>query len=122
VSDLGTGYNHLRSCAGCSAHLLTYASRERDEAVFCNKCQPGLLTPEEQAHQGNRVKFWGEREGQEWIVIEEPDNAGYFHAKELGRPTDEPVLRHVNGIKPEFSYTKLNRVRAEQRRAGTRRG
>lgn len=104
-------YGYLRSCAGCSAHLLTHNG---PGPLYCRKCTPGLMDGTEQLDPAvrfdARLTFYGE-DGTEWIPVSDVHDGGLFLAKVLGRPDMEPVERHVNAVRPRFSYAKLSRVR-----------
>lgn len=108
--------NALRLCTGCYTSWLGYTT-EAGESFFCPRCQPGLMDGTEQLdpaiRHSCRLRFWGEPTWQEWIPLTEPVN-GLFQAQRLGRP-DIREERHVNGIRPVFSYRKLEQAKATQR-------
>lgn len=107
-------YGHLRSCSGCSAHLLTYASADRDEPVYCPKCEQGLMSAEEQLAEAQpRLALFTERYNREYVLLRREGDS--LVLRPLGFPDGGSFTTTVSNVRPRFSYAKLSQAREASR-------
>lgn len=104
-------YGYLRSCSACSAHLLTYASADRDAPALCRKCEPGLMTAEEILAQPHpRFSLYSGRNSTEYVLLfREGDK---LVVRRMGFPDEPSFETTVSMVRPQFSYAKLTREKA----------
>lgn len=97
-----TGY--LRSCAGCSAHiLLNYAVNDRsDNPAYCSKCSQKVSV---RAEVGGRVRIYnrGIIPGESEFIVLAKDGE-MLAVKPLGFPDATPFEVSIGNVKPEFRY------------------
>ena len=112
---------YLYICSSCAAYPSGSAwvsEGPQPWPYHCPRCQPGLMTAEEQlaTHPGPYpvVSFIGDRLEARWVVLEILNDGG-LRVRPVGLP-DWPVrTRHTSEIRPLFSYDKLNRHRANRK-------
>lgn len=97
-----TGY--LRSCAGCSAHILLNYSVDRpdENPAYCRKCVKNVSV---RAEVGDRVRIYsrGVIPGvSEFIVVARDGDT--VTVKPLGHPDADPFEVSIGNVMPEFRY------------------
>ncbi len=101
----GLPISYLRLCAGCNAQLLlNYHVEDRDESVYCPTCQTGLAVV---AEPGGRVRLFGEHRTFEFCVLDRDGEK--LTLRRFGFPESEPFEISVNNVRPEFSYSRVQR-------------
>jgi hypothetical protein len=110
---------YLAVCAACSAYpsaSIWATDVPQSSPFYCPACQLGLLTGEEQLAQPHPiVSFVDGRAGARWCVLEILGD-GRFLTRPLGLPDFPVAERHVNEIRPAFSYEKLERAKRDRTR------
>lgn len=109
-------YGYLRSCTACSAHLLSYATRDRQEGLLCSACLPGEETAEEILAQNRpRLTLWTHPNTREFVLLYRDGDR--IVVRQLGFPDAESFETTVAQVRPRFSYTKLARVKRDRAKA-----
>lgn len=108
---------YLAVCAACTAYpsaSVWATDVPQGSPFYCPACRPGLLTGEEQLAQPHPVvSFVDGAFGARWCVLEILDD-GRFLTRLLGLPNSPVAERHVNEVRPVFSYDKLERARRDR--------
>lgn len=105
--------NYLRSCAGCSAHIVIQFETERDVPVYCTKCkrindeswtdfdpQPYRKVDYGQRPPDSVIRRWSHPSPVfgDWCVLARDGDR--LTVRPLGRPDAEPIDIHISDARP----------------------
>lgn len=104
--------NYLRSCAGCSAHIVIQFETPfgNETPVYCGKCKKGNdaswsdFDPRPYPARDQTVRRWSSERlsvvdaNREWCVLARDGDT--LIVRPLGRPDLEPIQIHISDARP----------------------